>query len=202
MSVPDRRLAAALLIALDPPTWMMRHSRAVAEIAGWLAARLAARGVEVDRRLAEAAALLHDVDKVLPASAPERALRHGEGSAAWLALRGHPELGSAVANHPVTVLARGPGPTSPAATWEERVVAYADKRAGQRLESMDSRFASWRRRYPDGGDEAAQSLARMRASELEAAVCAAAGTTPERVHRLRWTGPAIRQARAAARREG
>lgn len=201
MSVPDRRSAAALLIGLDPPSWTMRHSRAVAEIAGWLAARLSEHGVEVDRRLVEAAALLHDVDKVLPASAPERALRHGEGSAAWLARRGHPELGPAVANHPVTVLAMGPGPTSPAMTWEERVVAYADKRAGQHLESMDSRFASWQQRYPDGWDQATGRLVRRRANALEAAVCAAARTSPDGVRRLRWTGPAIRHATAAAGRE-
>jgi hypothetical protein len=36
------------------------------------------------------------------------------------------------------------------ASLETRIVAYADKRAGQRLEPMDERFASWRRRYPTG----------------------------------------------------
>ena len=80
----------------------MRHSRAVAEIAGWLAARIEAGGTPVDRRLVESAALLHDADKVLPLDDPARALPHGEGSAAWLTRLGHPEPGRAVAAHPVT----------------------------------------------------------------------------------------------------
>src|SRR6266571_2941707 len=66
MTVPSRSEAASLLLSLDPPAWHERHSRAVAEVAGWLAARAQRAGRTVDRRLVEAAALLHDVDKVLP----------------------------------------------------------------------------------------------------------------------------------------
>ena len=49
-----------------------RHSRAVAEVAAFLAARTAQQGVPVDRRLAESAALLHDADKALPPDDPLR----------------------------------------------------------------------------------------------------------------------------------
>ena len=52
------------------PTLVRRHARAVAEVAGWLAGRIDARGVAVDRRLVEAAALLHDADKALPVTDP------------------------------------------------------------------------------------------------------------------------------------
>ena len=150
MSVPTRAAAAALLVSLDPPAWHLRHVRAVAEIAGFLAMRCAARGELVDRALVEAAALLHDVDKILPRSDPVRALRHGEGSAAWLVARG---FGGARAGG-------GDALGDPPRRWRGRRLAgdriargasssaYADKRAGQRLESMDARFAGWRRRYP------------------------------------------------------
>ena len=74
MTVPGRVEAAALLLSLDPPPWFVRHARAVAEVAGWLAARIEARGTPVDRRLVESAALLHDADKVLPHDDPARAL--------------------------------------------------------------------------------------------------------------------------------
>ena len=52
-----------------------------------------------------------------------------------------------MAGHPVTRLLDGDRYRRWAAfaSREERIVAYADKRAGQRLESMDARFASWRR---------------------------------------------------------
>ncbi len=161
MPVPSRAAAAAHLLSLEPPSWLLRHARAVAEIAGWLAARCAARGIVVDRALVEAAALLHDVDKAIPPSDPAAALPHGEGSAAWLSARGMAELAPAVAAHPVTRLVdAGADAWLASAPIEELLVAYADKRAGGRLESLDARFAGWRRRYPDGWPAADDARAR------------------------------------------
>jgi HD superfamily phosphodiesterase len=202
MTVPGRVEAAELLHSLDPPAWFLRHARAVAEVAGWLAARIAAAGTTVDRRLVEAAALLHDVDKLLPNDDPARDLPHGDGSADWLARLGHPELARAAAGHPVTRLVDGERYRRWAAfaSREERVVAYADKRAGQRLESMAARFASWQRRYPGGWSAAEARAVLERARRLEADVCRAAGVAPEAVRRLAWTGPAL--AAAASDRRG
>lgn len=199
MTVPGRVEAASLLLSLDPPAWLVRHARAVAEVAGFLAARIEAEGIAVDRRLVEAAALLHDVDKALPAADPARALPHGDGSAEWLSRHRHPELARAVANHPVTRLLDGERYRRWAAfaSREERIVAYADKRAGQRLESMDARFASWHRRY-GRWDDAVSSEVRARAARLEGDVCRAAGVVPAEVRRLAWTGRAIRAAKAGA----
>jgi hypothetical protein len=210
MSVPGRIESAALLLSLDPPAWFLRHSRAVAEVAGWLGARIVRRGIPLDLPLVEAAALLHDVDKLLPDDDPAGALPHGDGSAAWLTSHGYAELGRAVAAHPVTRLLDGARQRRWAAlaSPEERVVAYADKRAGQRLESMDERFASWRRRYPHVDDDPslawgpeALRLVRLRAARLEEDVCRAAAIRPDEVRRLRWTARAIRTAavRAATR---
>jgi len=216
MSVPGRVEAAFLLLSLDPPGWFLNHARAVAEVAAWLAARIDRRGMAIDRRLVESAALLHDVDKIVPADDPARAMPHGEGSAAWLTARGHPELARAVAGHPVTRLLDGERFRRWAAfaSREERIVAYADKRAGQRLETMDDRFASWRRRSPRpvataGSTDATQARAgwddttlvavRARAGRLEKDVCRAAGVDPTEVRRLRWTGAALRAARASVR---
>jgi HD superfamily phosphodiesterase len=204
MTVPGRVEAAELLLSLDPPAWFLRHARAVAEVAGWLAARIAAAGTTIDRRLVETAALLHDVDKLLPADDPARSLPHGDGSAAWLTRHGHPELARSVAAHPVTRLIDGERYRRWAAfaSREERVVAYADKRAGQRLEPMAARFASWQRRYPDGWSAAEARAVLERARRLEADVCRAAGVAPESVRRLAWTGPALSAARSRDRRGG
>ncbi len=74
------------------------------DVAALLALRADQQGHPVDRRLAETAALLHDVDKLASAGAPAH-LRHGEGSAAWLEARGYAELAPVVRDHPVTRLA-------------------------------------------------------------------------------------------------
>ena len=151
MTVPGRLEAARLLCSLDPPPWFLAHACAVADVASWLARSALELGHPVNVTAVETAALLHDVDKLLPAGDPAARLPHGEGSAAWLVRRGHPELAPLVRDHPVTRLA---DPATAAALLagpvEARILAYADKRAGQRLESMDARFASWRRRYPAG----------------------------------------------------
>ena len=230
MTVPGRREAARLLLSLEPPAWSLRHACAVADVAAWLAARVTARGLDVDRRAVEAAALLHDVDK-LPSAGADGRLRHGERSAAWLEARGLPELASLVLDHPVTSLAEDePAARLAAASPEARIVAYADKRAGQQLESMDERFGSWRRRYPSGlGDPASSrgankpsgrgaarprdggpkghgwgddtaALVVARARTLERDVCALAGVPPEGVSRLRWSRRALREAASEAAR--
>ena len=128
-----------------------------------------------------------------------------------------PELAALVRDHPVTRLADDADAVRLAsAPLEARVVAYADKRAGQALESMDERFASWRHRYPSGPadpvpgtadgpprghgwDGETAALVEARARDLERAVCAAAGVTPAEVRRLRWSRRALRE--SAAMRE-
>ena len=204
MSIPTRVEAAALLLSLNPSPRALRHARAVAEVAGWLALRIDEAGIPVDRRAVEAAALLHDVDKVLrkrlPSDDPFRALPHGDGSAAWLTAQGHPELARLVANHPVGRLVDEERyrTWSAFATREERIVAYADKRAAQHLAPMAARFVDWDRRYGDGrgwgGHQ--RGLAWQRAQRLEADVCRAAGVNPAGVRRLAWTGFALHRARA------
>lgn len=201
MMAPGRTEAAALLLSLDPPPWFLRHSRAVAEVAAWLAGRTERRGTWLDRSLVEAAALLHDTDKILPVTDPARGLPHGEGSAAWLERHGYPELRPAVAAHPVTRLLDEASFQAwvVGAGLEAHVVAYADKRAGQRLESMSARFASWDRRYPGTWSPAERRAVRERARWLEATVCDAAGARPDEVARLRWTGAALVRASAGSR---
>lgn len=206
MSIPSRVEAAALLLSIQPSPRALRHARAVAEVAGWLAFRIDARGIAVNCPAVEAAALLHDVDKVLrkrlPRDSPIRALPHGDGSAAWLTAEGHGELARLVANHSADRLVDEERYRrwSAFASREERIVAYADKRAAQHLGPMSARFADWQRRYGDergwGGSQ--RGLAWQRALRLEADVCRAAGVEPAGVRRLAWTGRAIRAARAAA----
>jgi hypothetical protein len=195
-----------LLLSLEPPAWHLRHSRAVAEAAAWLARRAVSAGRSVDRHLVESAALLHDIDKLDKLKASTGGLPHADGSAAWLASAGYPELAPVVIGHPVTRLADATwfAEWLAAASPEALIVSYADKRAGQQLEPMSDRFASWRRRYPPGteperpgGAWSVETMAAMigRAEILEARVCELADIVPADLRRLRWTGPALAAAR-------
>jgi HD superfamily phosphodiesterase len=206
MSVPNRRDSAALLLSLEPPAWHLRHSRAVAEIAAWLAWRAASAGRSLDRRLVESAALLHDIDKLGSVKPEVDGLPHGEGSADWLARHGYAELGPVIVEHTVTRLADTAwfGRWIETASPEALILAYADKRAGQRLESMAARFGSWERRYPPEersrrtrGSWTSETLQAVwrRAEALELRACELAGVAPVDVRRLAWTGRALQAAR-------
>jgi putative nucleotidyltransferase with HDIG domain len=195
MAVPTRAEALSLLMSTAPSPRLLRHLTVVAEVASFLAFRAQRAGLAVDRRLVETAGLLHDIDKALPPDHPVRSLGHGEAGAAWLREAGHAELSRAVAAHPVMRL------ESPdALPWvadgplEERIVAYADKRATQRVVSLDQRFARWRDKHPDHA--AALENAQRIAERLEELLCTAIGISPEDVERLSWVEEALAHAEA------
>jgi hypothetical protein len=122
------------------------------------------------------------------------------------------ELSPLVRDHPVPRLANADDAARlAAAPVEARIIAYADKRAGQQLEPMAARFASWGRRYPTGpaepvlgtldrppsgqgwADETAD-LVVARAVALEREICGLAGVEPRDMRRLRWSRRALQQA--------
>ncbi len=185
----------AIILDLHPSPRLLRHVSAVADVAAFLAARTAARGRAVDRRLVETAALLHDVDKLFPPRDPRRAGGHGVAGARWLTEQGWAELAEPVAGHPVGRLLDHEGDAAAwlaAAPLETLIVAYADKRAAQRLEPMEARFARWRRDHPDRDGSLGRAWGI--ALELEQHVCGAADMTPATVGRLRWAGRAMARA--------
>lgn len=201
MAVPTRTEALALLMSTAPSARLLQHVTVVAEVASFLAYRASQAGLGVDRRLVETAALLHDIDKALPADHPLRSLGHGRAGAAWLREAGHAELARPVAAHPVMQLDE-PG----ASDWiidaplEDRIVCYADKRATQRVVSLEQRFGRWQRKHPEYADRLAETL--VMARHLESGVCGAIGVRPEAVERLRWVDDALARAGLAERGRG
>jgi putative nucleotidyltransferase with HDIG domain len=157
----------------------------VAEVAAFLADRIQRNGTAIDRQLIETAALLHDVGKVTDNDSGA-AGDHALMGAQWLREQGYAELGPAVASHPATLL----GDDARYAAWvedarlEERVVAYADKRATQDVVSLDQRFDEWEAHHPE--HLASLRASRERARRLELEVCTVAGIEPRQVERLAW----------------
>ena len=201
MAVPTRAEALSLLMSTSPSPRLLQHVTVVAEVASFLAYRASRAGLTVDRRLVETAALLHDVDKALPPDHPLKALGHGAAGAAWLTEAGHAELARTLIAHPVTRF------TDPeAAAWvtgapiEERIVTYADKRATQRVVTLERRFDRWRRSHPEY--RAKLDRAYAIAQRLEDTLCTAIGIEPGDVERLRWVDDAMSRAFAAGLPDG
>jgi len=196
MAVPTRTEALSLLVSTSPSPRLLQHMTVVAEVASFLAYRASRAGLAVDRRLVETAALLHDVDKALPLDHPLRELGHGAAGAAWLTEAGHAELARTLIAHPVT---RFNEPDAEAwltdAPIEERIVVYADKRATQRVVSLEQRFDRWRRKHPEY--RAKLDRAYAVAERLEDTLCTAIGIAPTDVERLRWVDDAMARAFAA-----
>jgi putative nucleotidyltransferase with HDIG domain len=196
MAVPTRTEALSLLMSTEPSPRLLQHMTVVAEVAAFLAYRTTRAGVAVDRRLVETAALLHDVDKALPPNHPLKELGHGAAGAAWLSEAGHPELARTLIAHPVTTFT-APGVEA----WlnespiEERIVTYADKRATQRVVSLEQRFDRWQRKHPEYAAKLDRAYAL--AQRLEATLCQTAGIEPGEVERLRWVDDAMHRAQAA-----
>jgi putative nucleotidyltransferase with HDIG domain len=176
--VPGRDQALQLLDSLDLPGGIVVHSGGVARVAAEAARLVAATGVPVDVRLAEVAALLHDIDK--PETRGGGGV-HGQVAAERLTEMGFEELAAPVASHPVTCLLddrcfpRG---------WPSVVVAVADRHVAQAFMTIDERIDDMKARHPAYAAEL--DAARRPAHALETELSEAAGLGPDAlVARLR-----------------
>lgn len=125
----SRREAWDRLVKAGPPDWVLRHARAVEGLADAMAGQALEQGVDVDRGLVCAGALLHDVGRAVTQD-----VRHASIGAAMLRdEQWPPPLVHVVERH------TGGGITAEEAealglpvqdytpvTWEERLVAAAD----------------------------------------------------------------------------
>jgi putative nucleotidyltransferase with HDIG domain len=167
MAIPDRSAARRLLDDAGLPDGIVVHSEGVARVAACAAQLVANAGIPVDVGLVEAAALLHDIDKVeIRRSGGE----HGIVGARRLEAAGYPELAMPVASHPITCLLdddRFP------IGWPSVLVAVADRHVAQEFMTVDERLDDMQRRHPE---HAAQiEAARRPCHALEGQVAEAIG---------------------------
>ena len=147
------------------PDGIVVHSEGVARVAVAAAGLVAEASIPVDGALVEAAALLHDIDKVeLRRSGGE----HGIVGARRLEAAGYPELAMPVASHPLHALLdddRFPK------GWPSVIVAVADRHVGQEFLTVDERLDDMKVRHPE--HMATIDAARRPAHALEAQVAEA-----------------------------
>jgi putative nucleotidyltransferase with HDIG domain len=178
VAIPDRATARRLLEDADLPDGIVVHSEGVARVAIAAAGLVAEAQIPVDGALVEAAALLHDIDKIeIRRSGGE----HGIVGARRLEAMGYPELAMPVASHPVTSLLdddRFP------IGWPSVIVAVADRHVAQEFMTVDERLDDMKGRHPEHA--ASIETARRPAHALEQQVAEAIGVSVEElVERLR-----------------
>jgi len=178
VSIPDRATARRVLADAELPDGIVVHSEGVARVATAAAGLLAEAQIPVDGALVEAAALLHDIDKV---EIRRTGGEHGVVGARQLEAAGYAELAMPVASHPVTCLLdddrfpRG---------WPSVVVAVADRHVAQTFMTVDERLDDMIERHPR--HRASIEAARRPAHALEAELAEATGLPVEAlVNRLR-----------------
>ena len=140
MRIPPRKKCLEMLCAIEMPPHIQDHSCMVCRVALVIADGLILAGVDINRPLVRAAALLHDITK-------PRSFKTGENHAItggeYLLSLGFPEVGHIVRQH--VILDHYFADTIPS---EAEVVNYADKRVlHDRVVSLDDRMSYILQRY-------------------------------------------------------
>jgi HD superfamily phosphodiesterase len=156
------------------PPWLRQHSALALEVADALGSALVDAGEAVKLDDVRAAAYLHDIGKspLLRANGRE----HNELSAEVLISEGLGHLAEMARRHIVYAIR---DPQLVPRTLEEKIVYYADRRAGLRIMTVDERLREQADRFPDTANEIMACLEPVK--ELERELFAKLSIAPERL---------------------
>ena len=138
MNIPTKEECLEILKRENVPDNIVAHVKAVCDFSMKTADFLEKKGINVNRKLVAAGALLHDVKKITKGD-------HITEGYEFVKSLGFPEVAMLVKKHGLVHL--GDGSFEPK-TWEEKIVFYADKRCkGNKVVSVDERFQYTKQRY-------------------------------------------------------
>lgn len=176
-ALPDLAACQQIFLQHNLPSNLLAHVNQVAGAAYLLALMLCHAGITVNPILAHRGGLLHDLARPLAHQLQKTGQGyhdHGELAFQILQSLGYPALAEIALTHPLdTIVTERRYP----ATWEQKIVYFADKLVdGDRLVSVDDRLSSLARRYPEitsNLPEYQQALI-----TLQTEICATAGLSP------------------------
>ena len=159
--IPTREECLHLMDKFKTPIGVRKHSEVVNKVAVFLAKKLRAAGVDIDINMVDAASFLHDFVRQLNFYSFEGAKQ--EEVAVWRPLKEiyshmdhadvaaellknkYPKIGEIIAKHGCQAIHN-----DETETWEEKVVAYADRRViHNKIVSVDERFEDVRIRHEE-----------------------------------------------------
>lgn len=178
--IPTRQEIEVLWDVHNLPPAKRNHSILVARLAVWFARRLTEEGkvTHIDIPLLEAAALLHDIDKMVPKLPHEH---HPDTGVRILTQAGYPLVADLVKTHPLhAILDQNIAPRS----IEQKLLYLSDKMVKHEIITVDGRFALWRNEDlpPDARDILDRSYPLVKALEKE--ICSSLHVAPEEVSKL------------------
>ena len=138
MKLPTKEECLNILKDNNVPDNVVAHLKAVHDFSIKICDVLEKRGINTNKDLVAAGALLHDVKKISPND------HVAEGYELVKSL-GYPEVASVIKKHGIYHLDEEEFQPK---TWEEKIVFYADKRVrGNKFVSVDERFEYIKQRY-------------------------------------------------------
>jgi len=149
--IPNRTQARALWDKYQIPESKRRHLELVADVAEVMADALETKGIEVEKNLLLAGALLHDIDKNVQRLPGEQ---HPDTAVRILNQEGMEEVSRLVKTHSLhSILTDDIAPH----TWEEKLLFLADKMVKYDVITVDERFRLWKNEgLPQEGREIIQ----------------------------------------------
>ena len=138
MIIPTKEECLKILRENNTPDNVIAHCKAVCDFSMKIADLLEKRGINVNRDLIAAGALLHDIKKV---NSEDHILDGYE----LVKSLGFPEVALIIKKHGLVHIKKEEFEPK---SWEEKIVFYADKRVkGDKIVSVDGRFSYIRERY-------------------------------------------------------
>ena len=136
--IPTKSQCLKILKDNNVPDNIIAHLNAVHDFSLKICDLLEKRGIKVNRDLAAAGALLHDINKLSPND-------HVVEGYEYVKSLGYPEVAEIIKKHG---LANLDNPEFVPKTWEEKIVFYADKRVkNDKVVSLDERFEYIKQKY-------------------------------------------------------
>jgi HD superfamily phosphodiesterase len=151
MNYPSREEAIGFYKEIGTPENIIMHVKTVNKVAVFIGQKLVEKGTQLDLRLVDAASLLHDLDKWICIN--DKNAKHGFETERLLTEKGYPEVGYFARQHRANMV------SEKLETWEEKVIAYADKRVmGDKIVPMSDRMVYVKKKYPPKSEENHQEV--------------------------------------------
>lgn len=136
-NIPSREQCLDILNKNKTPSNVISHCETVCKFSEEIADKLIAKGININKKLVIAAALLHDVKKAKE--------NHVVEGAKLIKSLGFPEVAGVMRKHSLYKLEE---PDRQPNTYEEKIVFYADKRCiGNKIVRLKERFSSLEKIY-------------------------------------------------------